>query len=1304
MAQVQRARSGSKTYNEVQAEERELARRRTSSRDRGDPLYRDQAQEEDLANQDGLSYGELRAEMETLLSLRRRSMSQPLTVDPDLPPTAPASSSPPPSSASSMSSAASSSTNVTQSSSSAVASSNSPSMMSTSSGGGRPKLSLTINTHLAVHPTGGPISPTAPSPAETGTLVRRKSSVSNPRPKLPSEHPLPPVPVPSLHLTSPVSVSHFSSSSDEGASCESPLSASATRPGGTPSPNDAFPSSSSSSSPTASATTTPTIIRSTSPSSYDPASSTSSSPPPTQELFWLPASLHPELAPQEFKAFIREQTSPEALARRSSSLANQPSSTLSRTGSKLGPNGSRAGGGVTRRSSMLRGEYKPRANDGVSLEEDDAGSGRGASGDAPLYRGGSLKRTSSQSSATSLSGGGGGLAFEELTIKDLQRLEELAQRAEREQALNEGEGEGERLGRVLRRSLSLNPHRMMAQAAGARDEDGSSSSSSVKHLLATSLPASYGSTAYDPDAPSVTASLLSDDVALSTRTGGGGGGGDEEDYDSPLIVPPPGQILRRNARTKIRKTGPGGEISFGGHRSGGGGGSRLGGTRRGRNSSDGSSSLAAATAGATDDDGASSVGGDSASVDSHDYADGGIDLRASTSSLNSINSFGSQPSSAAVPARSSSSPPPPPSSHTGPIESPPLDGTAQYLEVASPAPAIPHIEVEQPSSQPSTVPPLAEPVLAHLASSQAVPQQQLPPSPASTGSERGTNPSVSPASAEYDWASQHLPQSQPQQPDRRTSSSSTSAPAQYSVHPAHGPSLAPGPPKPQAVPVPVPQPERERSPSVSSLASSTKSSGSGGSEKPKEKEKKSGWAAKLGLGDKKRGKGKEKEKESSSYASSQHRDAKSETVMIEDRSSTTTGANKSSHSKEGHGNGGGGGGGTSNSLFGGLFGRRRNDYESPSSSTSSSGGGLGGNGSGSAANGGGGGPGMSAALLPPPPPTASGALLPNGRYANFYRLPIHVERAIYRLSHIKLANPRRPLYEQVLISNLMFWYLGLIQKPQPPPPAAAPVPVPGRRNKDTGPSPSPSHSPSKSGNKPASASGSGGGGGPPPRAAADHIAKHTTREDRGRDSAVTREQQQQQQSPPWFGSPGSAGSMSHGSTSPSAHQSSHATLPSSTVPPEYTRLPIDDDDEDHPPVRPGRADDDDDDKNDDDDDDDDRPLMDARPPPPRVATVPKPSESSGFEVTSRRITPPAQSLSLGAHKSSNNLTAEVGGADGVENDAAVDKRLSVLSNKSLSEIYDAYTLAGQATTSTGGGTTTPPRGSSLQATKDTLNC
>ena len=57
---------------------------------------------------------------------------------------------------------------------------------------------------------------------------------------------------------------------------------------------------------------------------------------------------------------------------------------------------------------------------------------------------------------------------------------------------------------------------------------------------------------------------------------------------------------------------------------------------------------------------------------------------------------------------------------------------------------------------------------------------------------------------------------------------------------------------------------------------------------------------------------------------------------------------------------------------------------------------------------------------------------------NYYytRFPIHVERAIYRLSHIKLANPRRPLLQQVLLSNFMYGYLNLINKavqPQLPP-------------------------------------------------------------------------------------------------------------------------------------------------------------------------------------------------------------------------------------------------------------------------------
>ncbi|ORX92485.1 hypothetical protein K493DRAFT_354428 [Basidiobolus meristosporus CBS 931.73] len=44
------------------------------------------------------------------------------------------------------------------------------------------------------------------------------------------------------------------------------------------------------------------------------------------------------------------------------------------------------------------------------------------------------------------------------------------------------------------------------------------------------------------------------------------------------------------------------------------------------------------------------------------------------------------------------------------------------------------------------------------------------------------------------------------------------------------------------------------------------------------------------------------------------------------------------------------------------------------------------------------------------------------------RLPIYIERGIYRLSHIKLTNPRRPLLQQVLISNMLYWYISVINQ------------------------------------------------------------------------------------------------------------------------------------------------------------------------------------------------------------------------------------------------------------------------------------
>lgn len=129
------------------------------------------------------------------------------------------------------------------------------------------------------------------------------------------------------------------------------------------------------------------------------------------DLFWLPARLHPEIAPMEFRNFIRDHTSPESLMRRS--------------GSQLG-----------RRKSTLSRQYIP------SDSESDGGhstlSSRGPS--RTPSRQGSFRRNT---------------GLERLTINDLQRLETLArQAAEDGQQGKESEAQ---LKRLVRRSLSLNP-------------------------------------------------------------------------------------------------------------------------------------------------------------------------------------------------------------------------------------------------------------------------------------------------------------------------------------------------------------------------------------------------------------------------------------------------------------------------------------------------------------------------------------------------------------------------------------------------------------------------------------------------------------------------------------------------------------------------------------------------------------------------------------------------------------------------------------------------------------------------------
>ena len=70
--------------------------------------------------------------------------------------------------------------------------------------------------------------------------------------------------------------------------------------------------------------------------------------------------------------------------------------------------------------------------------------------------------------------------------------------------------------------------------------------------------------------------------------------------------------------------------------------------------------------------------------------------------------------------------------------------------------------------------------------------------------------------------------------------------------------------------------------------------------------------------------------------------------------------------------------------------------------------------------------------LSPEPPLR--ILRPDIDY-HWTRFPLADERAIYRMAHIKLANPRRPLYCQVLLSNFMYSYLAKVQQMHPAIPA-----------------------------------------------------------------------------------------------------------------------------------------------------------------------------------------------------------------------------------------------------------------------------
>ena len=125
-------------------------------------------------------------------------------------------------------------------------------------------------------------------------------------------------------------------------------------------------------------------------------------------LFWVPASVHPEIAPAEFRAFLQEH-------------ARNPPSPDGSEGS-VGRNSSLSSrSSLSRQRSKLSRQYQPRENDRVEDENV-----------VPLRRNHSHAQRVPQS-----------------TISDLQKLEELAEEASQS-------ADPTRLRNMLRRSLSLN--------------------------------------------------------------------------------------------------------------------------------------------------------------------------------------------------------------------------------------------------------------------------------------------------------------------------------------------------------------------------------------------------------------------------------------------------------------------------------------------------------------------------------------------------------------------------------------------------------------------------------------------------------------------------------------------------------------------------------------------------------------------------------------------------------------------------------------------------------------------------------
>ena len=659
-------------------------------------------------------------------------------------------------------------------------------------------------------------------------------------------------------------------------------------------------------------------------------SSGSQSPKDPSHLFWVPASVHPEISPSDFRNFIKEHAaravtlhagaddaathddtlSPLAVGdspiaqrlnsvRRQQQQTNQHESNDAR-GALIGRSTS-----LSRRASTLRRQYRPD-QDTDDTDEDKA--------PRPLQR-----------NRSGLSRGTYGLALPNLTIDDLQKLEAAAEQASQSQ-------DPAMLRSVLRRTLSLN----------------------------------------------TTSDLDTIDAMPAEPI---------EDPDAPIIVPKPGQILRRAARTKMRKAS--GDSTRG----------SLASRRRGPRSStddvtstpsEGSrawelqqsnaddmerrhSGQSELSSGADDD----SSAGDSSSrpvsteatdsiVDaySRDSYQSDVSHRTSlTSAMDSAVSDGNAPSAALARLDLGTSPSPPQT---------PTQESLTSLSALQPG-------LQDPGSTPVTsrlADPLETPRSDGYTTSSSnqikpIPVSHLPPVP----------------SFEKTMPHQHQ-----QKQASRPSSTTTSQPS-YPSDPSSTQDLqrrdAQQPSsRPQIAPIVTsPQPQQSLQGQRPSQSMPQQiSSPPPATTKHKEKERKGAFGLSwFGLGKDDEVDRAKMEKES------QRKREKHEKRERKEREREEKEREESS----------------SSSFLGALFGKKKGHDDG-------------------------------AAHTGPRPVNGqltAGSLLERsemGMYGKgnyFYsRYPIHIERAVYRLSHIKLANPRRPLYEQVLISNLMFWYLSIINR------------------------------------------------------------------------------------------------------------------------------------------------------------------------------------------------------------------------------------------------------------------------------------